>query len=120
MTAPTTRAELVEWGARTLYEECERPVDSPPAWDKLHPGLQDLYRRAFRHLLAALDTFAVVCPRYPTPEIRNGFMSAGGKQDPEPVMHEFYSWYGDFGNFAAAWRYGTAASPFAPKEPTDG
>lgn len=119
MTAPTTREELVEWLAATMWNHWTKGESHK--WDS---NLLAIERQSFRDassaVLTALDTFAVVCPRYPTPEIRNGFMSAGGKQDPEPVMHEFYSWYGDFGNFAAAWRYGTAASSFAPKEPTDG
>lgn len=105
MTAPTTRAELEQFLADLI-----RPIeDGEEGWID-----------AAERILAALDTFAVVCPRYPTPHIEHEFMRAGGKQETDPGLSEFFAWYGDFGNFAAAWNYAVAASPFAPKEPIDG
>lgn len=124
MTAPTTREELLKYlteGLKQIQHD-RRSAD-------------DVAER----LLAAIDTFATVCPREPTAQMIGAAMNGLVAKDPPWIVADNLTF--DASEFVAlgldpndqmtlydaqgvvlraAYSAGIAASPFAPKEPTDG
>ena len=84
MTAPTTRAEFRKW----LGELITAQITGDTGFPSFGIAYAD-------RLLAALDTFATVCPREPTDEMVDAFV---GRLAPRNCIQECL-----------------AASPFAPE-----
>lgn len=96
MIAPTTREEYERVAAEQVLQ---RP------WNELTEAEQEWAHKAALRLIAWQDTFSVVCPREPTDYMRT-LASVVQFRPGKKMYHVLKS--------------GIAASPFAPKEPTDG
>lgn len=105
MTAPTTRAELVEWLSRQLFN----PLDSL-RWNDVSDVIHRYWRGRAEEILAALDTFAVVCPREPTEAMARAlYASANPYVEWEDLGED------EFNGVHLDAQAAIAASPFAPE-----